>query len=134
MKLLKNVLVSVLTGHAFGILFCLVGAYFALKMPDSDLSTAIFGVISCAVGTLVMGVAAKKQSGGSVLCALCSSALYCALSFGIGSLLFEKDAFGWMELLMLAESFAFPLLFCFTGVTFMSKRRQRRRISAKIYK
>ena len=134
MKLLKNVLVSVLIGHALGILFCFAGAYFALKMPDSDLSSAIFGVISCTAGTLVMAVASKKQSGGSVLCALCSGALYCVLSFGLGSLFFERDTFGWMELVMLVQSFAFPLLFCFTGVTFMSKRRQRRRISAKIYK
>lgn len=134
MKLFKNVLVSVLIGHALGIVASLVCAFFALKMPDIDLSSAIFGILSCTVGTLVMAIASKKQSSGSVVCALLCGVFYTALSMAIGMLLFEKESFGWMEALMVAESFIFPLLFCFSGIAFMGKRRKTRRISQKIYK
>lgn len=134
MKIFKNVLISVLIGHIVGLIACMIGTFFALKMPNSDVSSAIFGIISSGVGVLAMAIASKRQSSGSIVCALSCGALYSALSFGAGALLFEKDVFGWMQLVMLAVSFVLPLLMCFSGVTFMGKRRKTRRIKQKIYK
>ena len=70
MKILKNAVISAVIGHAFGVAACLVGAIFALKMPNSDTSSAIFGVLSCTVGAVAVAVASKIQGHGSVICAV----------------------------------------------------------------
>ena len=132
MKILKNAVISAVIGHAFGIAACLVGAIFALKMPNSDTSSAIFGVLSCTVGAVAVALASKIQGHGSVICAVLSGAIYAALDIGVGTLLFDKGSWGFVEAVMLLESFLIPLLWCFTGVTFMGRRRKIRRKTQKI--
>lgn len=134
MRILKNVILSVLIGHLCGFLACLAGAFFALKMPNGTTSSLVFGLAACTVGTVAMAVASKRLSSGSVVCALLCGALYSILSFTLGSLFFDKNGFGWIETVMLAQSFAFPLALCFSGITFTGRRRRSRYVAQKIHK
>jgi len=134
MKILKNVLISVLIGHLAGLLVCAAGAFWALEMPNADTSAAVFGMASCTVGVLAMAIASKKLSGGSVLCSLLCGACYLLLSFCFGRLTYGAGKIGIYEIAIAAQSVLIPLVLCFSGVTFMGRKRRVRRISKKIFK
>lgn len=127
MKILKSVLVSALAGHLAGIAVCIVGGFFALKMPDADLAARIFSSVAWVVGIVTLSVVCALISSSSLVCAALSGGLYALLCFVAG--LFTKGGagVGIPELLMVVLAVVCPVLTCLSGVVVLGKRKRRRK-------